>query len=103
MHRASEGVFYICGRGLVSQIIELVTFARCAFIFALCNIALRGYLDTRRNILEHLRHDVRDIIGASLSEPHLVRTMISLSVYIYIYIYIIESVDSISRDERDFH
>ena len=27
------------------------------------------------------------IIGASLSEPHLVRTMISLSVYIYIYIY----------------
>ena len=29
------------------------------------------------------------IIGASLSEPHLVRTMISLSVYIYrIYIYI---------------
>ena len=26
------------------------------------------------------------LIGASLSEPHLVRTMISLSVYIYIYI-----------------
>ena len=49
-HRASEGVFYICGRGFVCQIIEPVTFARCAFIFALCNIALGGYLDTRRNI-----------------------------------------------------
>ena len=42
-------------------------------------------------------HARRGLIGASLSEPHLVRTMISLSVYIYI----IESVDSISRDERD--
>ena len=49
-HRASEGVFYIGGRGFVCQIIEPVTFARCAFIFALCNIALGGYLDTRRNI-----------------------------------------------------
>ena len=39
---------------------EPVTFARCAFIIALRNIALDGYLDTRRNIiLEHLRHDVR--------------------------------------------
>ena len=38
------------GRGLVSQIIEPVTFARCAFIIALRNIALDGYLDTRRNI-----------------------------------------------------
>ena len=38
-HRASEGVFYIGGRGFVCQIIEPVTFARCAFIFALCNIA----------------------------------------------------------------
>ena len=45
-----EGVFYIGGRGFVCQIIEPVTFARCAFIFALCNIALGGYLDTRRNI-----------------------------------------------------
>ena len=43
-------MFYIGGRGLVCQIIELVTFARCAFIFALRNIALGGYLDTRRNI-----------------------------------------------------
>ena len=34
----------------VYQIIEPVTFARCAFIFALRNIALGGYLDTRRNI-----------------------------------------------------
>ena len=46
-HRASEGVFYIGGRG---QIIEAVTFARCALIFALRNIVLDGYLDTRRNI-----------------------------------------------------
>ena len=49
-HRASEGVFYIGGRGFVCQIIEPVTFARCALIFALRNIALGGYLDTRRNI-----------------------------------------------------
>ena len=51
-HRASEGVFYIHvgGRGFVCQVIEPVTFARCAFIFALRNIALGGYLDTRRNI-----------------------------------------------------
>ena len=49
-HRTSEGVFYIRGRGFVCQIIEPVTFARCAFIFALRNIALGGYLDTRRNI-----------------------------------------------------
>ena len=41
-HRASEGVFYIGGRGFVCQIIEPVTFARCAFIFALGNIALGG-------------------------------------------------------------
>ena len=38
-------MFYIGGRGFVCQIIEPVTFARCAFIFALCNIALGGYLD----------------------------------------------------------
>ena len=49
-HRASEGVFYIGGRGFVCQIIEPVTFARCALIFALRNIALDGYLDTRKNI-----------------------------------------------------
>ena len=50
-HRASEGVFYIGGRGCVlCQIIEPVTFVRCAFIFALWNITLGGYLDTRRNI-----------------------------------------------------
>ena len=49
-HRASEGMFYIGGRRFVCQIIEPVTFARCAFIFALRNIALGGYLETRRNI-----------------------------------------------------
>ena len=41
-HLASEGEFYI--GGFVSyQFIEPVTFARCAFIFALRNIALGGY------------------------------------------------------------
>ena len=35
---------------LLCQFIESVTFARCAFIFALRNITLSGYLDTRRNI-----------------------------------------------------
>ena len=43
-------MFYIGERGFVCQIIEPVTFASCAFIIALQNIALRGYLDTRRNI-----------------------------------------------------
>ena len=43
-------LIYMGGRGFVSQIIEPVTFARCAFIFALRNIALGGYLDTCRNI-----------------------------------------------------
>ena len=44
-------VVYIDGHGCVLyQFIEPVTFARCAFIFALCNNALGGYLDTRRNI-----------------------------------------------------
>ena len=43
-------MFYIGGRGFVCQIIEPVTFAHCVFIFALQNIALGGYLDTRRNI-----------------------------------------------------
>ena len=38
----SEVLLYIGGRGL--QIIEPVTFARCAFIIALRNIALDGYL-----------------------------------------------------------
>ena len=50
-HQASEDVFYIGGRDCVlCQFIEQVTFARCAFIFALWNIALGGYLDTCRNI-----------------------------------------------------
>ena len=43
-------MFYIGSRGFVCQIIEPVTFAHCTFIFALRNIALGRYLDTRRNI-----------------------------------------------------
>ena len=47
----NEGVFYKGGRDCVlCQFIEPVTFGHCAFIFALQNIALGGYLDTRRNI-----------------------------------------------------
>ena len=57
-HRASEGMFYIGGRSFVlCRFIEQVTFACCAFIFALRNIALGGYL--HRKHLEPLRHDVR--------------------------------------------
>ena len=42
---------YIGGHGCVlCQFIEPVTFARCTFIFALRNIALGGYLDTRRRL-----------------------------------------------------
>ena len=43
---------------IIVPIIELVMFVHCVFIFALQNIALGGYLDTRTNI-EDLRHDVR--------------------------------------------
>ena len=49
-HRVSEGEFYIGGPNFVCQFIEPVMFVRCAFIFALRNIALGGYLDTRRHI-----------------------------------------------------
>ena len=47
---ASKSEFYIGGSILLFQFIEPVTFARCTFLFALWNIALGGYLDTRRNI-----------------------------------------------------
>ena len=44
-------MFYIGGRSCVlCQFIEPATFVRCVFIFALRNIALGEYLDTRRNI-----------------------------------------------------
>ena len=46
----SEREFYIGGSTLLCQFIEPVTYVHCAFIFALQNIALGGYLDTRRNI-----------------------------------------------------
>ena len=51
---ASEPEFYIIiyigGSTLLCQLIERVTFVHCTFISALQNIALGGYLDTRRNI-----------------------------------------------------
>ena len=49
---ASEREFYIGGSTLLCQFIEPVTFACCAFIFALRNITLGGYLDTRRKLME---------------------------------------------------
>ena len=42
--------YYIGGSTLLCQIIETVMLARCTCIFALWNIALGGYLDTRRNM-----------------------------------------------------
>ena len=39
-------MFYIGARGFVCQIIEPVTFVRCAFIIVLRNIALVGYYET---------------------------------------------------------
>ena len=45
-HWANEREFYIGGSTLLCQFIEPLTFAHCVFIFALRNIALRGYLDT---------------------------------------------------------
>ena len=63
-------MFYIGGRGCVlCQFIDPVTFACCAFIFALRNIALGGYLDTRRNF--------KNIYGMTVNLK-----------YIHIYIYI---------------
>ena len=50
-HWASVDVFYIGGRCCVlCQFFEPVMFGRCTFIYALLNIVLGGYLDTRRNI-----------------------------------------------------
>ena len=45
-------------------------FARCTFIFALRNIAVGGYLDTRRNI--------SNIYGTAYGLKH---------IYIHVYIY----------------
>ena len=54
-----EHEFYIDGSALLCQFIEPVMFVRYSFIFALQNITLGRYLDTRRNIYEPLQHDVR--------------------------------------------
>ena len=44
----SKSELYIGGSILLCQVIEPVMFAHCAFIFALRNITLAGYLDTCR-------------------------------------------------------
>ena len=67
-------MFHIGGRGFVCQIIEPVTFARCAFIFALRNIVLGGYLDTFRTFTARHTDGLK---------------------------YVMESVDTISRDDPD--
>ena len=68
------GVFYIGGRGCVLyQFIELATFARCAFIFALRNI--------RRNIyIEHLRNDSRPKYIAKFRAIECTRKLASLAI-----------------------
>ena len=43
-------VLHIGSSILFCQVIEPVIFVCCAFIFALWNMTLDGYLDTRRNI-----------------------------------------------------
>ena len=65
----SECEFYIGSSTILCQFLEPVIFARCTFIFALRNIALGGYLDTRRNI------------------KNIYRMTASMNIYIYIYIY----------------
>ena len=49
-HRASEREFHIGGSTSLCHLIDPVTFAHGAFIFALRNIALGRYLGTCRNI-----------------------------------------------------
>ena len=72
----SEREFYIGGSTLLCQFIELVTFAR---LYLHCGISywVDILIHVETLILEHLRHDV------------------------WPETYTIESVDSISRDERD--
>ena len=64
---ASEREFYIGGSTLLCQFIEPVTRVHCAFIFALRNITLGGYLETHRKIY--------NIYGTTVDQK-----------YIYIYI-----------------
>ena len=82
-HLASKGVFYLGGRGCVlCQFIEPVTFARCEFIFALWNIALGGYLDTRRNIYGmtvDLKYIIYIIISKFKAIEH-TRMLVSLAI-----------------------
>ena len=56
----------------------------CLYLFALQNIALGRYLDTRRNILEHLRNnDVRpDIYIYKISAIEHTRKLASLAIII---------------------
>ena len=60
------------------------------------------YLESLKSVIVYLSRDIPAfVIGASLSEPHLVRTMISLSLYI-IYIYRISS-NSLRPPNRPRH
>ena len=75
---------YIRRSKFLYQFIDPVTFSHCAFIFALRNITLGGYLDTQKH-LEHLRHDERpDIyIVKILAIETLYRKLASLAVKFY--------------------
>ena len=62
-HRASEVLLYIGGRGLVSQIIEPVTFARCAFIILLhCGIS--HWTDILIQSIGRAKHTVLMVTGS---------------------------------------
>ena len=52
--------------------------ACCLCIFALRNITLGGYLDTWRNILEHIRHDVRPEIYLYIEKKS---TIINIGIF----------------------
>ena len=53
-------------------------------IYKYCTSLHQYQIEINRKIVTSLHQYQEYIIGASLSEPHLVRTMISLLVYIYI-------------------
>ena len=77
----SECDFYIGGSTLLCQFIESITFARCAFIFALWNIALGRYLDKRRNIYE-MTVDLKYIYIANFRAIERTRKLASLAIII---------------------
>ena len=64
---------------IIVQFIDPVTFARCTFIFALRNITLGGYLDTRRNIYG-TTYDLKYIYIAKIRAIEQTRKLASLAI-----------------------